>query len=139
MQLSSKSLIRSKKFLLDTSAIIALLKKEPGYKLLEGIISNSAISLVNLSELVSVLSRSNIPENEIDDIIMDIVPEIIPFCENVCIKAGKLARLTKDYGLSLGDRACIATACHYNMEIYTTDKIWLKLVASITTTIVLVR
>ncbi len=33
MQTSSKSLIKTKKFLLDTSAIIALLKQESGYKI----------------------------------------------------------------------------------------------------------
>jgi PIN domain nuclease of toxin-antitoxin system len=139
MQTNSKSLVKAKKFLLDTSAIVALLKKEPGYKILEDIIANSAISSVNLSELVSVLTRSNIPENEIDEIITDIIPEIIPFCENIGIKTGKLINLTKDYGLSLGDRACIATGCYYNMEIYTSDKIWLKLTDNLTVKITLVR
>ncbi|WP_375319182.1 type II toxin-antitoxin system VapC family toxin [Candidatus Tisiphia endosymbiont of Oplodontha viridula] len=139
MSTSSKSLTKTKKYLLDTSAIIALLKKESGYKILEDVIAASSISSVNLSELVSVLIRSNIAENEIDVIITDIVPEIIPFCENICIKTGKLSRLTKDYGLSLGDRACIATGCYYNMEIYTADKIWLKVADNITARIILVR
>ncbi|WP_341748898.1 type II toxin-antitoxin system VapC family toxin [Candidatus Tisiphia endosymbiont of Sialis lutaria] len=139
MSTGSKPLIKTKKYLLDTSAIIALLKKEPGYKILEDVIASSSIASINLSELVSVLTRSNIAENEIDIIVADIVPEIIPFCENIAIKTGKLSRLTKDYGLSLGDRACIATGCYYNMEIYTTDKIWLKVADNITTKIILVR
>ncbi|MFU7501632.1 MULTISPECIES: type II toxin-antitoxin system VapC family toxin [unclassified Candidatus Tisiphia] len=139
MQTSSKSLIKTKKFLLDTSAIIALLKQESGYKILEDVIASSALSSVNLSELVSVLTRSNIKENEIDTIITDIVPDIIPFSESISIKAGKLISLTKDYGLSLGDRACIATGGYYNMEIYTTDRIWLKLSDKLPVKITLVR
>ncbi|WP_342267542.1 type II toxin-antitoxin system VapC family toxin [Candidatus Tisiphia endosymbiont of Empis tessellata] len=139
MQTSSKSLIKTKKFLLDTSAIIALLKQESGYKILEDVIASSALSSVNLSELVSVLTRSNIKENEIDTIITDIVPDIIPFSESISIKAGKLISLTKDYGLSLGDRACIATGSYYNMEIYTTDKIWLKLSDKLPVKIILVH
>lgn len=55
MSTSSKSLTKTKKYLLDTSAIIALLKKESGYKILEDVIAASSISSVNLSELVSVL------------------------------------------------------------------------------------
>lgn len=58
MQTSSKSLIKIKKFLLDTSAIIALLKQESGYKILEDVIASSALSSVNLRALVSVLTIS---------------------------------------------------------------------------------
>jgi len=127
MPQKSKMSTKNKKTLLDTSAIIALLKKEPGYEILEGLIANSSISSVNLSELVAVLVRSGITEDEIDEIITDIAPEIIPFSENLAIQAGKLAKHTKDFGLSLGDRACVATGIHHNMTIYTTDKIWQEL------------
>ncbi|MFP3018639.1 MAG: hypothetical protein ACEY3E_07200 [Candidatus Tisiphia sp.] len=50
MQTSSKSLIKTKKFLLDTSAIIALLKQESGYKILEDVITR--IRDKNLSILI---------------------------------------------------------------------------------------
>ncbi|XVN43148.1 MAG: PIN domain-containing protein [Candidatus Rickettsia vulgarisii] len=66
MQKSSSPSLNTKKALLDTSAIIALLKKEPGYEILEDVIANSAISSVNLSELVAVLVRLNIAEHEIN-------------------------------------------------------------------------
>jgi len=137
MQINSKS--KNKRHLLDTSALIALLKKEPGYERIENIIANSAISSVNLCELVSVLARSGISDLDIDEMIKDIVPEIIPFCEDTSIKAGKLLTLTKTYGLSLGDRACIATGDYYKMEIHTTDKVWLKLQPQITAKITVIR
>ncbi|KJV91651.1 type II toxin-antitoxin system VapC family toxin [Rickettsia bellii] len=127
MQQKNKSLLKSEHILLDTSAVITLLKKETGYKLIEEIIANSSISSVNLSELVSVLVRTNIPMHEIDKIITDIVPTIIPFSKEIAIEAGKLTSFTKQYGLSLGDRACIATGMYHNMIIYTTDKIWAEL------------
>ena len=90
MKMLQKSNIsnKSKKVLLDTSAIIALLKKEPGYELLEEVIAHSAVSTVNLSELVSVLARNSIDESEIDEIIRDIIPEIIPFTEDKLSKQG---------------------------------------------------
>ncbi len=81
----------------------------------------------SFSELVAVLVRSSIPESEIDEIITDIVPEIIPFSENIAIDAGKFPNKAQEYGLSLGDRACLATGQYYDMEIYTADKVWTKL------------
>lgn len=125
MQQKNKS--KNIKALLDTSAIIALLKKEPGYEILEELISRSAISSVNLAELVSVLTRTGVLENEIDEIIKDIVPEIILFTEDIAIQTGKLIASTKEYGLSLGDRACIATGIILKLPIYSTDAIWSKL------------
>lgn len=115
------------KVLLDTSALLALLKKEQGYEIVATIIASSAISSVNLSELVAVLTRAGVLESDIDEIITDLVPEIAPFCENISIKAGKLSKLTQVYGLSLGDRACLATGDYYQMEIYTADKVWAEL------------
>ncbi len=40
---------------------------------------------------------------------------------------GKLRPLTKAFGLSLGDRACLALAHHLKKPVLTADKIWQKL------------
>jgi PIN domain nuclease of toxin-antitoxin system len=115
------------KILLDTSALLALLKKEPGHEIVSNIIAISTISSVNLSELITVLSRAGVSENDIDEIITDLVPEIIPFCGDISIKTGKISKLTQGYGLSLGDRACLATAIQLGLPVYTADKIWAEL------------
>jgi len=115
------------KVLLDTSALLALLKKEPGHEIVSNIIAISAISSVNLSELITVLSRAGVSENDIDEIITDLLPEIIPFCGDISIKTGKISKLTQGYGLSLGDRACLATAIQLGLPVYTADKIWAEL------------
>ena len=115
------------KVLLDTSALLALLKKEPGHEIVSNIIAISVISSVNLSELITVLSRAGVSENDIDEIITDLVPEIIPFCGDISIKTGKISKLTQGYGLSLGDRACLATAIQLGLPVYTADKIWAEL------------
>ncbi|MDX2049565.1 MAG: hypothetical protein SFT93_00070 [Rickettsiaceae bacterium] len=44
--------------------------------------------------------------------------------KELALFAGRLAGITKDYGLSCGNRVCIATGIEYNMTIYTTDSIW---------------
>jgi urocanate hydratase len=63
----------------------------------------------------------------VDEIISDLVPEIVPFCEAISIRTGKLAKLTQNYGLSLGDRACIALGITLGLPIYTADKVWAEL------------
>lgn len=137
MLLKNRTYIKSKKSLLDTSALIALLKKEPGYEIIEGLIANSAISSVNLSELVSIMARNDVIDSEIIEVITDLVPEVLPFTESIAIQAGILIKHTKSLGLSLGDRACIATGLAHNMTIYTTDRIWEKL--DISANIIVIR
>lgn len=92
-----------------------------------------------MSELVAVLTRFGVLEDEVNEIITDIVPEVIPLSENIAIGAGKLIATIKNYGLSLGDRACIATGEYCKMEIYTMDKTWLKLQSQITVKINVIR
>jgi PIN domain nuclease of toxin-antitoxin system len=41
--------------------------------------------------------------------------------------AAELILVTKPYGLSLGDRACLALAIDRNATVYTTDKVWKNL------------
>ena len=120
----NKSLLKPQKALLDSSAIIALLKKEAGYKIIEDVIATSSMSSVNFSEVISVLARSNVTDSDINEIIADLIPEIIPFTQDISILAGKLITVTNIYGLSLGDRACIATGIIHNFKILTTDKAW---------------
>ena len=115
------------KILLDASAILALIQGEPGYLILEDVIAHSICSSVNISEVVSVLTRTGVPQDKIEDIIKNCIPEIIPFSVSEAMLAGTLIDKTKSYGLSLGDRACIATAILHKIPVYTTDQIWKKL------------
>ena len=115
------------KNLFDTSALMALLQQETGYKELESLIANSVMSTVNYTEVITVLARKGINETDIDVIMQDLIPTILSYDLKIAICAGKLNNLTKQYGLSLGDRACIATGIIYNIPIYTADKIWTEL------------
>ena len=115
------------KILFDASALLALIKKEPGYEQLEELLASSSISAVNLSEVVSVLTRLGVPKDKILEIVSEIIPEVIPLNYVTAVMAGHLIADTKALGLSLGDRVCIATGIINNMVIYTTDKAWQNL------------
>jgi PIN domain nuclease of toxin-antitoxin system len=118
---------RNNKTLLDASAIIALIKQEDGYQEVDKVLATSAMSTVNLAELVTTLAKDNIEAEDIDTITTNLVPEIIPFSYEIATLAGKLYPQTKHIGLSLGDRACLATALHLGLPVYTADKVWKEL------------
>ena len=52
--------------------------------------------------------------------------KIIDFCEKQALITARIIKNTRRYGLSLGDRGCIALAIFKNCPILTCDKIWQK-------------
>ncbi|RZI45416.1 PIN domain-containing protein, partial [Rickettsiales endosymbiont of Peranema trichophorum] len=57
--------------------------------------------------------------------------KIIDFCEGQALITAKIIKQTKQYGLSLGDRGCIALAMFKNCPILTCDKIWQKVALNV--------
>lgn len=114
------------KCVIDSSALIALLLGEPGSELVAKNLKNAVISSVNYAELVSVLSK-RMDIDEITMLLEGIIEEVMPFSKEDSIRVGSLYNKTKQYGLSLGDRACIALGERLGSQVYTADKAWAKL------------
>lgn len=110
------------KVLFDTSTFLALIKKEPGYQQLEILLASSAISSVNLAEVINALTKLSIPMIEVEEILDELVPEVIPFTHKISILTGSLGSTFIGLELSLSDKASIATAIAYNMTLYTTNQ-----------------
>ncbi len=115
-----------KSYILDTSAIIALIKNEPGADIVKANLKGSVMSSVNYSEAVAVLARK-MPRDTIVSVLTKLVSEIIDFDHVQATEAGMLFQVTKELGLSLGDRACLTLAKIKNMPVLTADLIWLDL------------
>jgi PIN domain nuclease of toxin-antitoxin system len=49
------------------------------------------------------------------------------FHSAVALRAGFLYRLTSPFGLSLGDRACLALAMALKLPVVTSDRVWSQL------------
>lgn len=118
---------KNNKVLFDTSALLALINKEPGYEQLESLLASSCISAVSLSEVVVELRKIGVPIAEIEEIVNEVIPEVIPFTHQMGFLSGSLASTAEELGLSCADRACIATGIINNMVIYTTNQTWQKL------------
>lgn len=66
-------------YVLDASAILALLNNEPGSEIVINVLTQAVISSVNLSEVVAKLADSGISETEIREIIGTLGLEVINF------------------------------------------------------------
>lgn len=111
----------------DSSAFIALVNKETGWETLEPYADEIAMSAVNICESISSLRDKSIPDVKVSALIATLVTEIIAFDESQASMAADLRKITKPYGLSLGDRACIALGMKRKLPIFTADKIWAEL------------
>jgi PIN domain nuclease of toxin-antitoxin system len=112
---------------LDASAILALLNKEPGSDEVLKCIGKAAMSTVNLSEVIAKLADAGIPEEDIRQIISHLNLEVIDFNQEQALKSGILRPITKSIGLSFGDRACLALGIILNQPVLTTDRLWVSI------------
>lgn len=78
----------------------------------------------NGSEVVSKLAREDIAIGVIREWIAALQLDVRPFDRDLAFAAGALLPATRDRGLSLGDRACLALAQELGRTALTTDRAW---------------
>lgn len=112
-------------WVLDASALLALLNQEPGWEQVEeAVAAGAAISAVNLSEAAAKLCEAGMPEAEARDALDSLGLEIVDFDAGLAYAAAHLRPITRGLGLSLGDRACLALAQHLHLPVLTADRGW---------------
>jgi ribonuclease VapC len=112
----------------DASAILALLLEEPGAeKLTDEIIDDAVASTVNLAEVQTKLVLRGYDRDEAWEDALDQVTAVEPFTSEQAKIAGSLVANAAQFGLSLGDRSCLALAIALNAEVYTAEKLWKNL------------
>lgn len=109
---------------LDASALLALLFKEPGALTVWEYISGSIMSAVNLSEVVTKSIDAGIPAKEASQLLAGLPCEIIPFDANHACLSASLRPATRPFGLSLGDRACLSLGLKTGGPVITADRAW---------------
>ena len=114
------------RFVMDASAVIAVLREEPGAEQVIPHLFGSLISTVNLAEVFcKSQSRGILPATDALT-IQQMKLEVVPFDAE---QAQLLANiLPKTLGSSVGfaDRACMALAMQQQMPALTGDRDWLK-------------
>ena len=110
--------------ILDASAILAYLEEESGSREVEKLLDEAAVSAVNIAEVASKLAQRGAPADRIRQTIQALGVEVIACDEAIAYRIGDLRSATKALGLSLGDRACLATALQHNVRAITADRRW---------------
>ena len=112
----------------DASAMLALLNHERGEEKLAGeLMGRSVASTVNLAEVQSKLVKRGGDPDEAWNDALSTVAAVEPYTEEHAKIAGSLITATERYGLSLGDRSCLALAIVLKAPVYTTEQVWKNL------------
>ena len=111
-------------FVLDSSAIMAVLLSEAGHDRAASLAQDALMSSVNVAEVVSKCIEFAFPEQLALEYIQGSNITVVDFDLEHAVLAGELRRRASKGMLSLGDRACIATAIRQDAIAVTADRIW---------------
>jgi PIN domain nuclease of toxin-antitoxin system len=112
---------------LDSSAILAVVFNETGGDVVLPHLRGGILSTVNLAEVHTRLVLRGVGADFAWRRVVSFGFEISFFDDLQARLAGELVTQTRPYGLSLGDRACLALAIQRKGTVYTTDAAWKKL------------
>ena len=112
---------------LDASAVLCLIRAEPGAEAVKAALPGSVISAVNLEEVVKKLSDLGMDGVLISAVLDPLQLNAIDFDGDQARACGMLRPATRGRGLSLGDRACLALAARLDATALTTDRVWSEL------------
>jgi ribonuclease VapC len=85
------------------------------------------LTTVNATEVIGTLMTAGFRAEQARAALDAVGCRIVPFEKPAAILAGELRPLTRHLGLSLGDRACLATARQFGLPAATADRDWAKL------------
>ena len=112
---------------LDASALLAYLQREPGAGSVRAVLGSAIMSTVNWTEVVQKAAGSQSEAAELLGDLESLGLVLAPFSASQASIAGSLREPTREFGLSLGDRACLALAIENGETILTADRIWERL------------
>jgi ribonuclease VapC len=113
---------------LDASAVLALLHREPGSEIAADRMQyGAAMSAINLAEVISKHVEIGIPASETVSMLELLGIQIHSFDAESAALVGSLRNSTKRLGLSLADRACIVLGQQLKSPVLTADKAWAEL------------
>jgi ribonuclease VapC len=109
---------------LDASALLAYLQHERGHEAVEPVLENSALSAVNLSEVLQKAMAAGVSTDGLETDLEAVGVRVYAFDAEDAICSAELWASTRKLGLSLGDRACLALAKRLHAPAYTADRTW---------------
>ena len=124
---------------LDASALLALLRNEPGAERVKSLLRNSAMTTINYGEVVGFYARRGASEVEIRRLLHPLPTERIAFDEELAYVVGLMLPQTSSAGLSLGDCACLGLAGRLGVIALTADRSWSRIARAVGVTVEAIR
>jgi ribonuclease VapC len=109
---------------LDASALLVVLHNETGAATVAPLLEGAAVSAVNWSEVVQKAASRGVDVGRLREEVEALGVRIAAFDAAAAEAAAHLWAATKDAGLSLGDRACLALARDLGATAVTADTAW---------------
>lgn len=110
---------------LDASAVLAYLQREPGYETVRlALTAGACISAVNLAEVLSKVASKGVDAALVGGRLNALGLQVVSFDSEDALLSAQLYLRTKAAGLSLGDRACLALASRLGSVALTSDAAW---------------
>lgn len=114
-------------WVLDASAVLAFVLGEFGSDRVRECLPGGKWSSVNYAETLARLTEISGSLEHTRAHIDALELELIPFDAEQAAQTAALRAVTKQQGLSLGDRACLALAITYKAAVVTADLAWSQL------------
>ena len=106
--------------------MLAVLFREPGAEVVNAQLAKSRMSAVNWSEVTARMIECGVPLEKAVEILSRRPVEVVPFDSDQAYLAASLRPATRKFGLSLGDRACLALGLKEGLTVLTADQLWAK-------------
>lgn len=110
----------------DSSAAMAVLNQEPGGDAIVPLLQGAHTPTLMLAEIATNLVRRGFPDSLIAEMVAGL--ELTPhdLTPERALGAARMWRETKSFGLSLGDRVCLALAFELRLPVITADRAWVE-------------
>lgn len=125
---------------LDASAVLALLLREPGAeRVTAAIVAGARMSTVNFSEVATRYVRAGATEAELLALRDGLPVTLVAVDADLALRAARMSAVTREAGLSLGDRLCLALAQRDGATALTADRAWAGVAGAIGVTVEVLR
>ena len=114
-------------FVLDASAVMAVLLNENGAENVAPHLRGGHISIINLAEVLAKAAEEGGDVDVVQRTLETYNMRVRAFRHAHALEAARLRPLTKRFGLGFGDRACLAQGIFSELPILTGDKDWAQL------------
>lgn len=116
---------------LDASALLAFLHDEPGGEKVSAVLEGARVSTVNWAEVLQKALQRDVDVAGMHQEFTQVGVSFEPFTAQQAETAASLWPRTRNHGLSLADRACLALAMDKQLPVLTADRAWTGLAMGI--------